>query len=334
MSINTPAIEKQFVSELGNSSKETVRIRLFWARKWLKFVGDKRPLSDWNNILVMEYQKAIEKEKYSVMSVRLALSVVKRVFDAARTVHEQDKNKLIASIDPNNTGAVASVLQAMSMPGPDWNLGRRFQPEAQENDISKPVMAWDDLCKLVKAGRAGKFKQSQGHCKNPTGVVETAFLGIASIYGRRCMEISAIHPEYINYDAGTIWLETEKHGIKRQHVLAPCLVPYLKDYDFKLEYSASNMNNMFHRICDQAGVKLQTEDRQAWHSIRRRVTSDIIKTFTPLVNETKRDPELISKIYTDWKVGSQSMPLHYLEKEQIEIDRLVLEHLPEVKLWE
>ncbi|MDD5510485.1 MAG: hypothetical protein PHI12_06740 [Dehalococcoidales bacterium] len=312
-------IRDYFLSELEGSSTETRRVRLFWCDRFLKY-AHRQPLSDWDKRLVTSFMRKLEEEKYTPLTIRNAMGVVKRVFDTARAVHEQERTKLIASVDASDPTALAEVLKAMAMPGPVWNPGKRFLPEVNGSDITKPEMSREELMLLVNTARLGKLDPS-----------ETAFLAVSSVYGFRAGELRAILPEHIDYAAGTIWRQTEKGGEKRNQALAPCLVPYLKEYDFSLEYSPYMINKVFHSICKKAGV--EKVYHKAWHSLRHRVLIDIRDTFASRP-ELKMEPELVAKIFLAWKQSTAAeMVDRYYTKSPLEVDKLVIKYSPAVRLW-
>ncbi len=312
-------IREAFLSELENSSKDTKTVRLIWVDRWLSFVEGK-PLSEWDKSLVQKFRNRLKSEKYSPLSVRLALSIVKRCFDAAKTVHEKEKNRLIQSANPNDPASMTTLIQAMSLPGPKWDVGKRWMPEVQSSDIAKPEISIDDLAQIIKCARSGKLTPA-----------ETAFTAVASIYGYRRGELCNIQAKDINYKGGLVYRETEKGGERRDQILAPCIVPYLIKYPFDLKYSPTQMSKLFHIICAKSGVK--TVYHQGWHSFRHRVLVDIRDTFAGMKN-IPMEPALIAKIFLCWKQSTSSqMEDRYYTKKLLEIDKLVIDNHPIAKYW-
>ncbi len=190
-------IKAYFLSELEGSSEQTRRVRAFWADKFLSFAPS--GLAQWDKRIVNRYRTKLEKEGYTPETVRYALNVVKRVYDAAKACHEAECTRLIAAVNPKDESAVAEVLQALAAPGPKWDIGKRFMPRAQASEIVKPAMTFEEIEVLVGLARKRKLEPA-----------ETAFLALASVYGLRAGELRAVRREHINFKKGLIWVDTEK----------------------------------------------------------------------------------------------------------------------------
>jgi integrase len=323
MTVDSAAIRDYFLSKLQKSSSETKRIRLMWANRWLSFAGDK-PLSEWNETLVQSYRTKLESEvngdgkpKYKPLTVRLGLEIVGRVFDAANAVHEQEKRNLIQSADPHDPAAMVTVIQAMSSQGADKDFPRGWLPEVQSEERDHPAMPLEDLKTLISAAKAGKLEP-----------VEVAFSALASVYGLRKGELITVLPEHIDYKAGTIWLDTEKHGEKRNQQLVKEIVPYLKAYKFDLEYSPAQLHWMFIKICAKAKIGLVRH--QGWHSLRRRALTDVLDSLSGDQN-LKRHAEFLAHLFFRWKTTSGGIVERYYTPE--EADKIVIEHHPIRLLW-
>jgi integrase len=319
--VDSTLIREAFLSELENSSVETKRVRLLWCNQWLSFVEGKS-LSDWNKGLVTTFRTKLENEKkngkpkYKTLTIRGMLQVVSRVFDAAKDVHEKEKLKIIQTADPKDPAAMTVIIQAMSAIPPQSNFGKRWLPEAQTEDRDHPAISIEDLKKLIDAAKAGKL-----------GDAECAFLALASIYGLRKGELITILPEHINYEAGTIWFDTEKHGEKRCQLLVKEIIPYLKKYKFDLQYSSMKMHSMFIRMCNKAGVKLIRH--QGWHSLRRRLDTDILDSLSSDINLHKHAEYLVHSWHR-WRISGNMVERYYSTEEA---DKIVITHHPVTRLW-
>jgi len=312
------AIRNYFIAELENSSAQTLRVHLFWCDKFLAFAPEK--LSEWDKRLVSKFRSRLEKDGYATETVRNALGIVKRVFDAARDVHEDERMRLAESANPEDTKAVAEVLRSIAMRGPRWNAGKRFLPRAQADEISRPKMEMAEIEKIVQAARGGKLDKP-----------ETAFVGLASVYGYRAGEIRAVQREDIDYRHGTIFVKTEKGGERRLQFLVPELMPYLKKYDWGYDFSFSEMNSMFKKICTAAGV--ENAYRKSWHSFRRTLETDVRDSLA-CDRELTRDPGTILHIFFRYRmVSSREMPDRYYSMDSLQADKLALAHNPVVALW-
>lgn len=331
--VDSKAIRDYFLSELENSSAETRRVRLLWANKWLRFVEGK-PLSEWDKTLVQGYRVMLEGKvrkngspKYKALTIRNALQIVSRVFDAAKAVYEKEKLALIQSADPHDPAAVATIFKAMGTPGPNWNVGKRYLPESQSEDRDHPAIPMEDLKKLIDAAKAGKFKDLFEDAN--TNLAAVPFLALVSIYGLRKSELIKVRPEHIDYKAGMIWLDTQKHGEKRNQLLVKEIVPYLKKYKFDLEFSPIQLHTMFRRMCVTAGVKLVRHE--GWHSLRRRLDTEIVNALSSDVN-LKRNAEYLAHLWFRWKTSSSGdMVERYNQAD--DSDKIIIQHHPIIRLW-
>jgi len=314
------AIREQFISEHSRCAPETLRTRLFWVNRWLKFVGD-RPLHEWNKILVNKFRTQLEKEGKAPLTIRDALGVVKRTFDAAKTAFEAERTQTLANIDPNKPSAVAEALKAISLPGPTWDLGKRDLPRPGAGEINRPALSMEQIGKIVSIAK------EDGGFEPP----EIAFTVLASLYGLRQGELQAVRREHIDYEAGTIFIMTEKGGEKRKQLLAPGVIPYLQKYEFTGEYSPFLMNQIFKNICAKAGIPDQRG--MAWHSFRRRIETALRDSLASDPN-LRRDAQLITKIWFRWRLSSSpEMTDRYYTANPLEADKVAIAHHPVLPFW-
>jgi integrase len=318
--MSNTAIRDYFITELENSSPQTLRVHLFWCDKFLSCAPEK--LSEWDKRLVSKFRTKLEKDEhpYSTETVRMALGVVKRVFDAAKAVHEAERTRMLGLVNPKDETAVAELLATMSLPGPRWDVGKRYLPRAQADEITRPRMEMAEIQKIVQAARGGKLDKP-----------ETAFVALSSVYGYRAGEIRTVQREDLDYRHGTIYVKTEKGGERRLQLLVPEIIPYLKKYEWDFDFSADQMTCMFKAICKTAGVALVY--RRSWHAFRRTLETDIRDSLA-CDKELTRDPVTILHIFFRYRmVSSREMPDRYYSMDSLQADKLALAHNPVVALW-
>lgn len=302
------AILDHFRSELSRSSEHTQKAREFYAQKFLDFAGDK-PFNDWNKTLVNQFLKQLEREGYASGTIRRIYSIVKRVFDSAKTIHEAERTRLISAIDPNDTTAVAEILKAMSLPGPTWDMGKRSAPRVDAEDVVKPAATFDELKAMIEAAKA-------------MDAPARAYLSLASLYGLRREELCRVRQEHLDLEERTIYVLTAKGGERRKQLLCEEIIPHLEAYSFKGEYTPFKMTQLYLKICAQAGI--EHKDGSGWHSIRRYLDTTLVDMFD----------QLMAHIFLRWKISSSSeMAEVYYSKSPLEIDQAVLEKYPVVPLW-
>lgn len=303
-------IKSQFLSELSESSDHTKQGRIYYCGKFLDFAGD-TPFSEWNKGLVTRFINQLRDEGYSPGTVRLAYSIVKRVFDAARSVHEADRVQLISSVNSNDPSAVAEVFKAMSLPGPNWDLGKRSAPKVETQDVVKPAVTLEEISAMVAAARSGVLT---------TG--EAAYLALSSIYGLRREELCRVRPEHLDFDMKRIYVMTAKGGERRFQLLCNEILPFLRGYGFP-PYSLFRMSELYHKICYKSGVEMK--EGGGLHAIRRFLDTELVKACG----------ELRSHIFLRWKISSSSLMVErYFSENPLDIDKFVLYNgHPVVPLW-
>jgi integrase len=318
-------IREQFVSELSRSSQETVDKRLFWCTRFLQYAPD--DLSLWDKNLVNRFISRLEK-KYMGTTVRTAFGIVKRVFDAAKKVHERERTNLIRSIDAHDPAAVAEVLKAMTLPGPVWDMGRRDLPRGEAKP--PPAFSLEEIEQIVAVAKRGELEPH-----------EVAFTALASVYGLRRGELQAVRLEDIDYQKGTIFIWTEKGGEQRNQLLAPEIIPWLEKYDFHWEFSDWLMNKAFKNVVGKAGIGETRElGRQMWRAREggwhrfRHFLDGVLDDAVASDPNVRKDSAIIVKVYFRWHLSTSSdMRERYYPLHPLEADQICLEHSPVVPLW-
>ena len=299
-----------FLSELSQSSEHTRQGRAFYAQKFLSFAGD-RPLSEWNKSLVNDFLRQVRKEGYAPGTIRSVYGIVKRVFDSGKAVHEAEKTRLISEVDPNAAGAIAQLIKALSLPGPNWDLGKRSAPRVEAEDMVKPATTFEEMEIMIAAARDGILTSA-----------EKAYLALSSIYGFRREELCRVRPDHLDFGKKTIYVLTCKGGERRNQLLCDEVIPYLQDYGFKEGISPYNMSAMYWRIMAKSGLK--PKEGSGWHSNRRYLDTVLLDLCG----------ELETKIYLRWKMSSSSeMVQRYYSRDPLDVDDKVLSTHPLVPLW-
>jgi len=164
-------VEKRFMDDLAKSSEHTQKLRQRYCQMFLEFAKDKEDsLSGWNKGLVNEFIEERVTGQYSGGTPRAIYNIVKRVFDAAKMVYEQERLAAIRAVDPHDPSAIASLIQSISTPGPQWQMTRKDTPKV-ENQL-RPVMALENIKAIVRAAKEGKLTPA-----------ETVFSALDSVYG-------------------------------------------------------------------------------------------------------------------------------------------------------
>lgn len=307
-------IATRFEEELSNSSDHVKKSRLFYCKMFLDFAPE--DFSQWNKGLVNNFLKRLRGEGYSPGSTRNIYSITKRVFDAAKAVHESERTRLISEVNPSDSSAVAEILKAISLPGPSWDMGKRGAPRVESSDVVKPSLTLEEIGAMVEAVKHGLLEPP-----------EVAYLALASVYGLRREELVRIRPEHIDYKKKTIFVLTAKGGEQRSQLLCDEVIPHLKAYDFQDTPSLFEMSKMYWRIEHKAG--LVHKDGGGWHQFRRALDTELVDECNRL---NQAPGELYAHFFLRWRLSS-SMVEHYYSRSPLEIDARVLSVHPVVALW-
>lgn len=307
---NKEEILQQFISELSRSSDHTRESRIPYAKKFLDF-AEGTPLSEWNRTLVDSFLDHLIEEGYAAGTCQNIYSIVKRVFDAAKTVHETHRTRLLSEVDTTKPEAVAEILKAISLPPPIWDVGKRAGPRVSSGDVVKPAATLEQIKAMIEVARGP----------------EMAYLMMASVYGLRREELIRIRPEHIDYEKKVIFILTAKGGEQRNQLLVDDVMPILKAYDFHRVYTPSDMSSMFLRIESKAG--LVHKEGGGFHELRRLLDTVIVDSCNGLDN---LPGEIYAHFFLRWRLSS-SMVERYYSRELLDIDAKVLSVHPVLKLW-
>ena len=94
------------------------------------------------------------------------------------------------------------------------------------------------------------------------GTAEDKFyICLATIFAPRRGEIGQINQKNFNWqgDSGTLFFQTEKHGLFREHIIPAELVPYLRNYNPPQTHSVHKMSKKFIQICKSVGFEIPQE---------------------------------------------------------------------------
>lgn len=309
-------IIQQFTDDLSNSSERVRKHRLFYCKMFLDFAGDK-PLSEWDKTLVNNFLTKLEKEEkpLSAGSIRFVYGVVKRVFDAAKAVHEDERTRVLSEVNPKDPEAVAQILKTITAPGPKWDMGKRAAPKVEAKDMHRPLFTPEEMASIIDVAKQGW---------------ESVPVFLLSVYGLRCEEVSKMRPEYINLDKKIIFMPTVKGGEQRDQLLADEFIPYFNQYGIPT-LSIHQVSTMYYRLEYKAGI--QHREQGGLHQFRRYLD-------TALLQELGKEGELsaplallYAHIFLRWKISASSFMTERYFGNYLEVDQDVLKHHPVLPLW-
>ncbi|GAI21234.1 unnamed protein product, partial [marine sediment metagenome] len=115
-----------FEDELWQSSPHTIKARVYYATKWLRFANC--PPDKWDRALVIRFMRSMEDEGYAKGAQRTIFQIVKRVFDAAQV---------------------------------PWPMGKRAAPKIQPSDVVKPALEPGEVGAMVEAAKNGTLASDE-----------------------------------------------------------------------------------------------------------------------------------------------------------------------------
>ena len=323
---NPDAVREHFLDQLSESSAEVRRSRLYWANLFLKYAQG-RDFSEWDRPLVDGFMSTLVNLKSGTQ--RKAFEVVKRVFDSAKVVFEQEKLKAKmqakSSIDRTDPARALLEIDALDdefavKSGPVWGYGKRSAFQVDAGDEYRPTLAMDEVERLIKTAKDGKLDEP-----------ESVYLAIASVYGLRRGELGAIRKEHIDLKKGTLWVDTEKGGDKRDQLLAKEILPFIRRYKFTRLFTPYMMSTMWKSICYKA--KVESPKGHNWHVWRRFLATELRNRMAS-DPDVKKDYDLMVKLFLRWSLSSSSdMTIRYWTEHKLEADAITLRHNPCVELW-
>jgi integrase len=205
-------------------------------------------------------------------------------------------------------------------------------PQVHETSVYIPLLDGYDIQSMVSCvrGMHAPFNDVEVRPEH------AAFLALSTVYGLRRVEMAEMKPEFLDFKARTIFVQTAKRGRQRYHLIPECIISYLEDWGFKQVLSTSHLSRLMQDLKAMIGL---SEEEVGWHSIRR---SAVREAYTCGLT----DPEILS--FYRWRRPRSSMPLSYAMGHVVStrgsfadvsytdrgIDEKVFNLHPFVKFWE
>jgi integrase len=183
-----------------------------------------------------------------------------------------------------------------------------FPPSPSEADIKAPVISRDALVQLIKAVKESGTSRMK------------AYLALSTTYGLRRGEMVKVEPSDIK--DGRIVIHTLKGGSPRVHIIPEEINVYLSGYGFETIHEQT-LIYLFPQMQELAG--LAHNDREGFHSIRRRLVTDLLDARVP-----------IHFVYSfmRWKMSPRLGTMGiYTRPDPGEVDRAVFKVHPYLGLW-
>ncbi|MFC1899613.1 hypothetical protein ACFLXP_04710 [Chloroflexota bacterium] len=183
-------------------------------------------------------------------------------------------------------------------------------PKVKATDVNRPILDSEEIVRMIKEGKHVLDKQS------------IAYLALATTYGLRRGEMSKMSDKFVR-GVRELRVETLKGGPVTVHKVPDEIKKHLNGFQ---TIDDRYMSRKFNAICNRVG--LRNKKGYGWHSIRRRLATELI---------TRGLPSLMVVRYMRWSdawmKGEMGMLGIYVGKEQRTIDKEVFKVHPFLEYW-
>jgi len=184
-----------------------------------------------------------------------------------------------------NFGVVKRVFEANGVP---WPFTKGEGPTISERDEVRLALGEDVINALIKSSA----KMTDRH---------RAFLAVSTTYGIRRVEIGEIGPEDFEWESSLIFIETQKGGRQRYHLIPDEILPHLRAYRWR-PISPASVSKVFAELKAATGLVGSSGKGAAWHAIRHTITQTLLSGGLN---------NLDAHNFMRWKTSSQNMADRY-----------------------
>ncbi|MDD5510829.1 MAG: tyrosine-type recombinase/integrase [Dehalococcoidales bacterium] len=211
----------------------------------------------------------------------------------------------------------------------DWPFRRNDAPVIRERHVWAPTLAPTSIHTMVDVMRNARVATPY----------QKALLALSTVYGLRQGELQSITAESLDFTHKLIFIETEKHGRERYHMIPESILPYLKEWGFDRRFSSSMINLIFHQILEMAEVKVGGD--VGWHAIRRacimvaRQAHIADNTIEAFYRWKRSGSNMTSRYSTAFQiVGGDEDSYAVMEGADEIVDQEIFKNHPFLRFWE
>ena len=186
----------------------------------------------------------------------------------------------------------------------EWERGfpKLAMPRVKVTDIKRSELSYEEIVKMIKVG------------KRVLDARRLAFLALSTTYGLRREEIVNLNKDGL-IGSDSLRIETLKGGPTTTHRI-PCEIKrFLAGFE---NTDTRYMSRMFNSICYRVGVRKKRGSGYGWHSIRRRLATELITRGLSSLTVVR-----YMRWSDAWMKGELGMLGRYVKKEQGTIDEEV-----------
>ena len=199
--------------------------------------------------------------------------------------------------------------------GRNWSMPVKMPPMPDREELCQPMLSDEEVEALI-------FSTVIDHV--PANWVVR--LAASTLYGCRASELGDIESKYIHLDGegSSIYICTRKKGIRKSQPIPQSLLPlFAVSVEPMKEWG---IQYAFRSMCKKAEIELPP--RAGWHSLRRRVVTDVYS------KTTAKEMPIINYFRWSTKQRHLSQLPTYVKVPTDVTDREILSQHPLVKTWE
>lgn len=159
-----------------------------------------------------------------------------------------------------NFGVVKRVFDANGVP---WPFSKGEGPSISERDESRLALGEDVILAMIRASASMTDRHR-------------AFLAVSTTYGIRRVEIGEIGDEDFEWESRLIYVETQKGGRQRYHLIPDEIFPHLRAYRWR-RISPASVSSVFAELKAATGLVGPSGKGAAWHAIRHTITQVLMR---------------------------------------------------------
>jgi integrase len=180
--------------------------------------------------------------------------------------------------------------------------------KVSKRSLNKVRLSSSDIARLIKWARKDALPEFR------------FYVAMSTLYGLRRGELALISNEHIDWENGTVFVDTEKGGEEQEHFIPRSVLAQIKGTKVR-PISQKTMGGIFKLSCIQSGFI--PESGAGWHAIRRALVTDLLDTDIDVLK---------ARYFLRWKRGD--IMNEYIVPEGFKIDKDVFRYHPFLPYWE
>lgn len=252
----------------------------------------------------------LKSERVRQATLKTYIPIIKKFLPSIEhdDIDESDARAYLANLYDLKDNTVYKIYYALRSFYKSQNIPFNMDPPPMSDHPYRPTIGLDEMPKLITT------------IKERGDPVERGILAQSSVYGIRRIEIMNVSKNDINHDDRTITIRAAKGGRERVHLIPDEIYNCIMEFDF-VHKSDQTYANIFWSMVKKAGLELTKG--YGFHSIRRAL-------YTGL---TGKVDFYLRHEFMRWRTREINLDLIYDQTPPAQIDKIVFENHPFLKLW-